>query len=836
MKSTGPDPAQLLAAAEHALRAGNGALARAMLEQFLAAQPRHSRANEYLAYVLGQSGDAPAAHRRLEAACEDPECSAQALYYLGCSLLQRGEPGQAVTRFEQALRKAGEFFEGLHELGTAQSRAGNIPAALASYQQAARLNPRSPVVHFNIGRMQDELGALDASVQEYSRAIELQPDFAPAWSNRGIARSELGQHEQALADHERAVQLDPQDPDSWTARGVTLSHLQRWDQALESHERALHLDPDHPEAWANKGVTLDALHRHDDALACHDRAVAMAPQDAQTWTNRGRCLHNLQRHAEALSHFDRAIALDPSRPGTWSDKGLTLADLSRHDEALACFDKALAMRADHAETLANRALALSELGRKEEALAGFHRAWTLRPQLDGLLGHLVAAQASLCDWTELPARLRELEVQIRSGRQAIAPFPALALFDDPAIGLQAARSWVRGKWREQPAPDPLPRGGEARRIVLGYHSADFHDHATAYLMAEFFERHDRSRFELVAFSYGPDTGDQSRRRLKAAFDHFLDGRELTDAQVAERSRALGVDIAIDLKGFTRDARFGVFTRRAAPIQVGYLGYPGSTGASCMDYVLADACLVPEGDEVFYEEKVVRLPHSYQVNDMRRAPAEREPTRAEQGLPEHGVVFCCFNGQYKILPATFESWMRILQQVDSSVLWLLAGESAARDNLRSEAARRGVDPDRLVFAGFAPQADHLARYPLADLFLDTLPCNAHTTASDALRMGVPVLTLRGRAFAGRVASSLLNAIGLPELVTDSPAHYERLAIELALDSERRGELRAQLARNRTSAPLFDTERTTRAIEAAYREMVRRQRAGLAPDHLAIATGA
>lgn len=833
MKSPGLDPAQVLAAAEHALRAGNAALARAMLEQLLAAQPRHSRANEYLAYVLGQSGDAAGAHRRLEAACEDPGCSAQALYYLGCSLLQRGEPGQAVPRFEQSLRKAGDFFEGLHELGTAQSRAGDIPAALATYRKAATLNPRSPVVHFNIGRMQDELGQPAASVQGYTRAIELQQDFAAAWSNRGIARSELGQHEEALADHERAVQLDPQDPDSWTARGVTLAHLQRWDEALASHERALQLHPEHPDAWTNKGVTLDALHSPEDALACHDRAVALAPQDAQAWSNRGRCLHNLQRYDQALAHFDRALALDPSRPGTWSDKGLTLAELHGHEEALACFDQALALRPDHAETLVNRALALSELGRKAEALAEFHRAWTLRPELDGLLGHLVGAQAILCDWTELPERLRELEAQIRAGRQAIAPFPALALFDDPAIGLQAARSWVRGKWREPPPPDAPPRSGEGGRIVLGYHSADFHEHATAYLMAEFFERHDRSRFELVAFSYGPDTDDASRRRLKPAFDHFLDMRGQTDAQVAERSRALGVDIGIDLKGFTRDNRFGVFARRAAPIQVSYLGYPGSTGASCMDYVLADACLVPEGDEAFYAEKVVRLPHSYQVNDMRRAPAQRVPTRAEQGLPGDAVVFCCFNNQYKILPATFDSWMRILQGVESGVLWLLAGEPAARENLRAEAARRGVDPDRLVFAAFVPQAEHLARYPLADLFLDTLPYNAHTTASDALRMGVPVLTLRGRAFAGRVACSLLQAVGLPELVTDAAAHYERLAIELALDAHRLQALRAQLARRRADAPLFDTARTTRAIEAAYLEMVRRQRAGLPPDHLAIA---
>ena len=372
----------------------------------------------------------------------------------------------------------------------------------------------------------------------------------------------------------------------------------------------------------------------------------------------------------------------------------------------------------------------------------------------------------------------------------------------------------------------------SRKIRVGYYSADFHEHATAYLMAELFERHDRSQFEWFGFSYGPVSHDPMRARLRKSFDQFLDVRDRSDSDVAALSRQLGIDIAVDLKGFTRDNRLGIFAQRCAPVQVSYLGYPGTTGADYMDYVIGDKTVLPPSLYPHFTEKPVLLPHSYQVNDSQRRISDRVFTREEVGLPAQGFVFCCFNNNYKILPATFDSWMRVLQAVPGSVLWLFEDNAGAARRLKEQAQRRGVDPARLVFAPRLPLDEHLARHRLADLFLDTLPCNAHTTTSDALWAGLPVLTQLGNAFAGRVAASLLRAVGLPELVTTTPAEYEARAIELANDADQLQALRQRLQANRASSPLFNATLFARHIEAAYLAMDERQLQGLPPQAIEI----
>jgi predicted O-linked N-acetylglucosamine transferase (SPINDLY family) len=370
------------------------------------------------------------------------------------------------------------------------------------------------------------------------------------------------------------------------------------------------------------------------------------------------------------------------------------------------------------------------------------------------------------------------------------------------------------------------------RIRIAYLSADFHLHATSQLMAELFERHDRERFEVSAWSFGPETGDAMRARLRAAFEIFHDVRDVSDDDVAARLRATGIDIAVDLKGYSKDGRPGIFARRVAPIQVNYLGYPGTTGADCMDYIIGDAEVIPEGHEAYYSEQVVRLPDSYQVNDTKRLIADRTPTRAEAGLPASGFVFCCFNNNYKITPEVFDVWMRLLKAVPGSVLWLLEDNAAASRNLRREAGARGVDAERLVFAGRVLPPAHLARQRLADLFLDTLPCNAHTTASDALWAGLPLLTCRGNAFAGRVAGSLLRAVGLPELITDDLGTYEALALRLATTPGELSALKARLSQNRLTHPLFDIDRYRRHLESAYVTMAEQHRQGKLPQAFSV----
>jgi predicted O-linked N-acetylglucosamine transferase (SPINDLY family) len=408
----------------------------------------------------------------------------------------------------------------------------------------------------------------------------------------------------------------------------------------------------------------------------------------------------------------------------------------------------------------------------------------------------------------------------------------LTIPSSSAEQLQCAKLWIKNKF---PRCDPPVWQGERydhKRIRIAYLSADFYQHATAFLMAGMFECHDKSRFDLTAISFGPNDNSAMRQRLQASFDRFMDCDRYDDHQIADLVRSLEIDLLVDLKGFTTDSRTGICARRPAPIQVNYLGYPGTMGAEYMDYIIADRVVIPEHQRGCYSEKIAYVPNSYQVNDTKRAIADTALTRAQAGLPDGMFVFCSFNNNYKITPAVFDCWMRMLQQVEGSVLWLLEDNARAADNLRKEAVARGVNAERLIFAKRLPLAEHLARHRLADLFLDTLPCNAHTTASDALWAGLPVLTCRGETFAGRVAASLLHAIALPELIATTLAAYEQMAIDLARHPEKLTAIKRRLAENRLTTPLFDTELFTQHIEAGYTAMYERYQAGLPPDHIYI----
>jgi protein O-GlcNAc transferase len=579
--------------------------------------------------------------------------------------------------------------------------------------------------------------------------------------------------------------------------------------------------------------------RQAEAVDLYRRALERHPGEAQAWYNLGNSLALLNRREEALEALERALTLSPGHAGAWNNRGNLLADLRRPGPAIASFDESLRLRPGDASTLNNRAHALVQAKRPVEAIAAYGQAFAADPHFPFLDGTWLNARMKLCDWDGLDAHLDRVLAAIGRGERVATPFPVLGFTDDPALQRQEAEIWAAGLGPPAPpAPEPPPsKNSEGGRIRVGYFSADFHAHATSWLMAEHFELHDRARFEVTAFSYGPPSDDPMRRRLLAAFEHFVDVRGLTDAAVAALARERGLDIAVDLKGYTQDARAGIMLARAAPIQVNYMGLPCSMGGTAMDYILADGVVIPPGEEQHFAEKVVRLPPSYMVSDRKREVSDRVFTRAELGLPETGVVFCCFNNNYKFRPDRFAVWMRILSAVPGSVLWLFQNDPASAGNLRRAAAqgeggKGGVDPARLVFAPPLPFPEHLARQKLADLFLDTSPYNAHTTATDALWMGLPVLTLPGRAFASRVAASLLTAGGLTELIAPDIAAYEATAIALGRDPARLAALKARVLAGRATARGFDTGRFTRAVETAYEGMVSRRREGLAPDHLTV----
>lgn len=647
-----------------------------------------------------------------------------------------------------------------------------------------------------------------------------------------FALHQRGQIAQAQALYEDVLRAEPNNFEALHHLGLVFCQRQDFVRGLRFFDRAIKADPRSADCHSNRGNALRDLGRLDEAILSFDKALALKPDFAEGHCNRGNTLRDLRRLDEAIASYDEAIALKPDLAEAWSNRGAALHDLGRLDEAVGSYDKAVALRPNHAKAWSNRGNALRALKRLDEAIASYEKAVVLEPNGKFALGDLLLARLQVCDWQGFALGIGRLSEKIAKREQAAAPFVLLATVDAPALHRQAAELHAQSTHPSIKSVKPLRKSARRDRIHIGYYSADFHDHPTAWLMAELFEQHDRQRFEVTALSFGPDRQDAMRQRLSSAFHRFIDVRQKSDAEIAAMSRDLRIDIAVDLKGYTEDCRTGIFAERCAPLQVNYLGYPGTMGAPYIDYIFADRTVIPEGAERHYTEKVVRLPGCYQVNDSKRAISDCAFTRQECGFGDTDFVFCCFNNTYKIQPATFDGWMRILGKVPGSKLWLFESNPLAAENLRREAASRGIAGDRLVFAAHLPLADHLARHRCADLFLDTLPYNAHTTASDALWAGVPVLTRPGEAFAGRVAASLLTVLGLGELIAPSEQEFEERAIELATDPGKLADIRQKLAARRLSSGLFNGTKFARNIEAAYTAIHRRHQAGQPPEHLTV----
>jgi predicted O-linked N-acetylglucosamine transferase (SPINDLY family) len=568
------------------------------------------------------------------------------------------------------------------------------------------------------------------------------------------------------------------------------------------------------------------LGQKKEALTCFDLLLQIRPDHILAHNNRGQILRDLGSLQEAIGSFRRALDLKPDFAEAHNNLGIVLARLGLHDQASGCFAKAIEIKPKYAEAHSNLGNALGWLGQHEDAATSLDRALKLNPSYDRALANKLFQQAAICDWTAFGGGVGAVAELGISG-QAVSPFNLLPFDDDAARNHLRAERFVREHFDSADlGPIKRPNSMPAR-LEIGYFSADFHEHATLHLVARLFELHDRSRFRIHIFSFGQDSNDCLRERLKSSVDAFHEVRPLTDAAIAMTARQNGIHIAVDLKGFTANSRTGIFACRAAPVQINYLGYPGTMGAPFMDYILADHVVIPEAQACHYSEKAIYLPHSYQINDDRRAISDAPVTRNAAGLPEDGFVYCCFNHAYKISPTEFDIWMRLLSNVPKSVLWLLGINETAERNLKLEAVKRGVDPNRIVFAQRTHSSAHLARHRLADLFLDTFHYNAHTTASDALRSGLPLVTKIGNGFASRVAASLLRACGLPDMITNTNEAYERLALELAQNPQKLQELKQKLFANISTAPLFDSTGTTRSIEAGYWSAYRRYIEGLPP---------
>ena len=647
-------------------------------------------------------------------------------------------------------------------------------------------------------RRAHQLGNLAEAAQIYAQVLRSNSKNFAALYALAIVHFDRGGFEDARRLLVEALRINPGSADALYAHGLALQRLDRQGQALAAFDQVLALEPDRAEAVLGRANAMLALHRYPDAIEAYDRYLEAQPHSGEAWHNRG-------------------VALSETR---------------HFDEAVESFSKALTIRPDSAQSWHNRGNARHELKQYEAAIMDHARALSIDPDLAYARGHLLLTKLAICDWDGIEQERKRVFEATQAGWPAIVPFGNIMVSPSPADQLRCARIWST----RFAAPRQRLWAGERyghQRLRVAYLSADFRAHPVSILMAGVLEHHDRSRFETFGISFGSDDGSETRTRIAAGVDLFLDVCTKGEFQIASLLREREIDIAVDLMGATADCRPGIFAFRPAPVHVSYLGFPATMGSNLFDYILADRVVIPDEEQQYYSEKVVYLPQTYLPCDNKRPIAENTPSRAEVGLPERGVVFCSFNGTYKITPEMFEIWVRVLRAVEGSVLWLPESDSAARRNLERYAKERGVSPARLVFAPhLASAADHLGRLSLADLFLDTLPCNAHTTASDALWAGVPVLTCKGTTFAGRVAASALNALDMAELVTQSLEDYEASAIGLGRDPARLSRVKEKLAFNRNTQPLFDTARFTRNLEAAFIEMAARAGRGQAPQSFAV----
>ena len=838
-----------------------------LVRQALAIDPQHGRAHNLHAMALSALGQPAEALASFDLAIKLQPELASAHAGRGDVLAVLGRHAEATESYNRALEIDEAAADSWCNRGVSLQQLGRYEEALSSYERAIELDPDSVEVHLNVatvlgllgrfaevpahcdrflGCRPDSVNALvvkgnalrvlgrhEEALSNYDRACALDPTLLTALVNRGLTLRDLGRQPEALASYESALELAPEDPQVWNHRGVALLELRQHSEALDSFARAIAADPHDADFHFNHGNGMIALARYEEALACFDRALALRPGDAATLTNRGTVLVKLRRAEEALASYDDALATTPDHVDAIIGRGTILFDRKRPYEALVCFDRALELQPDHLTALNNRGLALMSLGRRAESIESQERVLAMDPHNGHAFSSLLFSCLAACDWK----RLKRLETEYGDLAQdenlVVEPFAILELSSNPMDHLRSARNYVR-PYLATVRPLPMrPLTSSAGRIRLAYLSMDFRRHPVAYAIAELLELHDRSKFDVIGVSYGRNDHSDIRERISNAFDQFHDVSALSDRDIAETIRRLEVDILVDLGGYTENARPGIMALRPAPVQVNYLGYSATMGADFIDYVIADEIVLPFSERDAYVEKIVHLPDCYLVNGQPRRIAFIAPSRSDVGLPEQGFVFCSFNNCWKIRDEIFDVWMRLLSRVPDSFLWLAQAEDLAMKNLQSEAAARGVDPNRLIFAPKVPSIeDHFARHRAADLFLDTLPYNAHSTVSDALWMGLPVLTCRGRSFTGRVASSVLLAAGLPELVTGNIAEYEALALRLATDRDVLGAIRSKLVANRDQCALFDMRRFRRHIEAAYTNMWSRALRGEPPESFAV----
>ena len=740
-----------------------------------------------------------------------------------------GQLQGAAKMFETAVTIKPNYAEAHKNLGITLKELGEFDAAVVSLRKAIIIDSEYIDAHYNLAITFKDYDHFNDAVNSYKRVLEINPNFAEAHNNLGNVFKDLEQLDEAVKSYKKAIIINPNFAEAHNNLGNVFKDLKQLDEAVKSYKKAISCNQNLSDPHYNLGIVLKKMRQLEDAAQSLNNSIIIKPDFAEAHNNLGSCFILLGQMTLAIECYEKAIEIKPDYAEAHNNLGNVFNALGKFKGGVKCFKKAILIDPYFAEAHSGLGDAYKKLKKRDKALLYYESAEEIKPDMDFILGEIVNTKMHLNIWDDLLGHLKDIKKKIANNEKAIDPFNLMGLVDDPALQRRATEIRVNSAY---PNSDVLPKidyYSKHKKIRIGYFSGDFRIHPVAYLTAELYEVHDRDHFEIHAFSFGPDTKDELNLRIKAGVDHFHDLRSMSHKKITLLARSLEIDIAVDLSGLTEKARTDVFAMKVAPIQLSYIGYLGTMGADYYDYLIADEMMIPKKNQKYYAEKIVYLP-SFQVNDSTESIPKITLTRKDLGLPKEGFIFCCFSNTFKITPKTFDSWARILKNVEGSVLMIYAANELSKTNLTKEIIKRGIDSSRLIFGDSFDRPKYLARYRVADLFLDTQPYNAGTTASDALRMGLPMLTLKGQSYQSRMGASIVNALDLPELITNTSEEYESLAIKLAIDPVKFKAIKDKLVDNLPKALLYDTPLFSKHLELAYTKMYENFHSGLDPDHI------
>jgi len=735
---------------------------------------------------------------------------------LGVTATKIGNVSEAIKAFGKVTQLNPNFVDAHYNMGIFLQGQGRLEEAIDSYNKAVSLNPNYAEAHNNMAMVLKDQGKLEEAIDSYNKALSIDPNYTKAYNNMGIVLKDQGKLEEAIGSFNKALFLNPNYVEAYNNIGNVLQKLGKLAEALDSYNKALSLNPNYAEAYNNIGIVLRGEGRFEEAIDSYNKAVSLNPNYAEAHNNVAMVLRDQGKLEEAIDACNKGLSLNPNYTEAYNNLGVVLHDQGKREEAMDAYNKALSLNPNYAEAHNNIGIILQDQGKRVEAISAYSKALLFEPDNEEARARKLHQQAHICDWVAIK---EDTDVIPKLGitKQYISPFLILSLEDVPERHRLRSEIYAKVKYPQKPLPIESKPLKKPKRLRIAYFSADFKEHAVAYLMAKIFENHDREQFEIFGYSIFGKKEDNLTKRIVKSFDVFNDVQDMNDKEVALLARQDQIDIAIDLNGYTENCRTGIFAYRAAPIQINYLGYPGTMGAKFMDYIIADQILIPGDLKRHYSENIIFLPNSYMATDNTLPIAEVTPSRFELGLPEKGFIFCAINNNYKYSLAEFEIWIRLLKKIDDSVLWLLESNEFAKENLIAEVTSHGIDPKRIIFAKKVSHDKYLAQFRHADLFIDTFNYNAGATACNALWAGLPVVTKFGQSYTARMAGSLLSAINLPELITETVEEYEELILELASTPKRLMDIKQKLAENRLTQPLFNSELFTQHLEDSYQQV-------------------